>query len=608
MSTGWTLFLLLVIAVAVAGVIYYYRFRHRVYSAADVQFQGAVKSIMDGHYPNLSGFLVKLPDVSVSKPPAATGAGSVSDHDDTEPTVPSQRPPASALNNQDNEITQVSAMAGKTDLPAKEAAEEEASGSGEAPPSSPQSGPITDGGAIPVPEHIFREYDIRGLVESELSPILVRRIGRAIGSEIRQRGRKHALIARDNRASGEKLIRDLAKGMLSSGVNLTNLGVVPTPVMYYSLLDRHMEDGVMLTGSHNDYRFNGMKIVIDGMPLRKEGLNKLRDRVISGDYQYGRGRLETVAPFSDYAQKLLDKFSGDKLPFHIAVDCANGVASAYIPFIMRKLGCQVTELACGMAPEDTSQAPDPTDPANLTELIKCIRQSEGKIDFGMAYDGDGDRLVVVDGKGNIVWPDRVMMLFAEDVLKKNPGATIVYDVKCSSHLHSWIEKRGGKPIMWKTGHSLIRNKMREVNAALAGEMSGHIFFKDDWYGFDDAIYASCRLARLLAGAGQSPTAILSALPGQTGSPEYRIPLAGEGRAQAIMDKARDLCSKTKAHLVDIDGLRLEYPDRWGLLRPSNTTPVLVCRFEGDNAEALASVQKEFKDMLREIDPSLSVPF
>ena len=611
---NWIGFILLaLLLIVIAGAIYY-RLRLRTYSAANVEFRGAVRSILDGEYPKLSPFLVKLPDVSIVVPEPARN-----EIDENQATVPGavKKDITVKKGAVDSEITQVSAVMDKTDTlrdTAKNPKESQKEAPKEQTPPPAESGEKPQAKAeitvndMPVPDHIFREYDIRGLVETELSPTLVRYIGRAIGSEIRAGGRDHALIGRDNRESGEALIRELAKGLISTGVNLTNLGVTPTPVMHYSLHTRKVKDGIMLTGSHNDYRYNGIKIVLDGVPLSPDRLKKLRDRVLENDYWQGRGRLSTVTPFSDYAQELLDKFKNKDLSFHIAVDCSNGVTSAYVPFILRKLGCQVTELSCGIAPGDSSQAPDPTDPANLAELIECIRASEGKIHFGLAYDGDGDRLIVVDGNGHIVWPDRIMMLFADDVLKDKPGASIVYDVKCSRHLHSRIEQQGGKPIMWKTGHSLIRSKMREEGADLAGEMSGHIFFSDDWYGFDDAIYASCRLISILAEIGKSPTEVLSALPGQKGSPEYRIPLPNERSAEAVMNKARGLCEQTAAKVVDIDGLRLEYPNRWGLLRPSNTMPVLVCRFEGDDDAALATVKKEFKDMLQKIDSSLSIPF
>lgn len=567
---------ILAVLLVAAGCIYFIK-RVRPYDSETLVLRGAVNSIIDGTaHPEMQRLLVPIPGLTMKEPVEI-------EHDSEDGTIPGQ-----------DAITRISAATPQMQAPTTASSME-----GKADPRAIS--------AAPVPQNIFREYDIRGLVDKELTPSLMSKIGLALGTMVVRQGRTQFVVGGDNRLSGEKLMKGLVKGLASSGMRVTNVGIVPTPVLYYSINKYSIPDGVMLTGSHNGYEYNGCKIVIGGTPLKSSELTELYNSIVAQDFVRARGSLTSMNPFSNYIEQLLEAFSDVKVQFHIAVDCAHGVTGAYIPFVLRKLGCKVTELACGLDQNQARHAPDPTVPEHLQELQKVIQESSGAIDFGLAYDGDGDRLIIVDGSGNIIWPDKLIMLFARNLLEKNPGGTIVYDVKCSSALKPWIEQHGGVPLMWKTGHSLIRNKMNEVDAVLAGELSGHIFWRD-WYGFDDAIYSSCRLIRLLQESGKKLSDMLSELPGGQASPEYRIAMQNDGQAQTTMKQVRAICTNHSAKLVDIDGLRFEYPDRWGLIRPSNTSPVMVCRFEGDDSDKLAAIKKEIHDLLHQVDASLDIPF
>ena len=572
---------LVVAALILAGVVYFLR-RPKPYSADKLVLRGAINSIMDGvAHPEVQRLMVPIPGLKISKPRTSS----------SDKTLPQTAG--------DDAITQISAAAQ----------------TGEKKPDTQED--TTDQETEPekqeVPRNIFREYDIRGLVDKELTPELMKKIGLAVGSMVVQQGRTKFIVGCDNRLSGEKLMIQLVKGLASSGLSVTNVGVVPTPVLYYSIHKYSIPDGIMLTGSHNGYEYNGCKIVINNAPLKSGEIQKLYDNVKAGIFTRARGSLASTNPFSNYVKELLQTFPPVQGKFNVAVDCAHGVAGAYIPFVLRKLGCTVTELACGLDQSRADHAPDPTVPEHLQHLQERIKEAADdeeseNIDCGLAYDGDGDRMVVIDNNGKIVWPDRLLMLFAKYALEQSPGGTVVYDVKCSSAMDAWIKKHGGKPLMWKTGHSLIRSKMSEVEAVLAGELSGHIFWRE-WHGFDDAIYSSCRLIQILAQSGQKLSELFNDIPGGHASPEYRIAMQDDAQARTIVEQVQRRCALSyPAKIVDIDGLRFEYKDRWGLIRPSNTSAVLVCRFEGDDEQKLAAIQKEIAGLLQQADANLEIPF
>ncbi len=457
-----------------------------------------------------------------------------------------------------------------------------------------------------IPSAIFRAYDIRGVVGKSLTPEVVKAIGRAIGTEAASLNQKTIAVGRDGRASGPQLAEALIEGLRSTGCDVVNVGEVPTPVLYYATHYLETGSGVMVTGSHNPPEYNGLKIMLDGETLFGDRITALRDRALSGEFASGSGGLESTDITSEYIRRVTEDIPvaiGNA--FKVVIDCGNGVAGAVAPQLIRALGHDVTELYCEVDGNFPNHHPDPSVPANLKDLIAKVKEIGA--DIGFAFDGDGDRLGVVDGNGAIIFPDRQLMLFARDVLSRNPGAEIVFDVKCSSRLPLVIEKLGGKPVMWKTGHSFIKGKLKETGAPLAGEMSGHIFFKERWYGFDDALYAAARLLEILMAFKQPPAEIFKKLPKGVATPELRVDMA-EGEHIAMMEKLTQSMNFGDAKLTTIDGLRVDFPDGWGLVRASNTTPSLVLRFEGDNKEALMRIGVLFKKALIDLDPNLKLPF
>ncbi len=459
---------------------------------------------------------------------------------------------------------------------------------------------------IDVSPDIFRAYDIRGVVSENFSAAVVREIGRAIGSEAHERGLQRIVVARDGRLTGPELGDALIQGLRASGRDVIDIGVVPTPVLYFATFHLGTNSGVMLTGSHNGPEYNGLKIVLDGDALSGEAITAIRNRITGNDMAEGQGSLETADVSADYLRTITDDISvalGGA--FRIIVDCGNGVTGHLAPRLYRELGHDVIELFCDIDGNFPNHHPDPSQPGNLQTLIDMVKEQGA--DLGFAFDGDGDRLGIVDGAGNIIWSDRQMMLFARDVLSRNQGASIIYDVKCSRHLKEVIEASGGTPLMWKTGHSLIKSKMKEVNAPLAGEMSGHIFFKERWFGFDDALYAGARMLEILINSSGSPTEIFAGLPDDVSTPELRIPLAEKNHAR-VMDIMQKKMSFEGAEITDIDGLRVDFNDGWGLVRPSNTSPFLVARFEAESATALERIQAEFRDLLHSASADLKLPF
>jgi phosphomannomutase/phosphoglucomutase len=454
------------------------------------------------------------------------------------------------------------------------------------------------------PASIFKAYDIRGIVGDTLTVSGVEQIGRAIGSEARARGRDTVAIGRDGRTSGPELAAALARGLQASGVNVIDVGMVATPMLYFAAHELGTLSGVMVTGSHNPPQYNGLKMMLAGDTLSGEAIQALRARITGNDLSTGSGSYRTHEIRAAYLERIISTLKLAR-PMRIAVDCGNGVAGATAPELYRKLGCNVEELFCEVDGSFPNHHPDPSQPHNLEDLIAALKK--GDAELGLAFDGDGDRLGVVTKSGKIIYPDRQLMLFAADVLSRVPGGEVIFDVKCTRHLFSWITKHGGKPVLWKTGHSFIKKKLKETGAPLAGEMSGHVFFKERWYGFDDGLYTGARLLEILSRAAD-PSAVLKALPNATSTPELNIKMA-EGEPFVLLDELRATASFTDAReIITIDGLRVEYADGFGLARPSNTTPVVVLRFEADNPAALARIQDDFRRVLKTARPGMALPF
>ncbi len=455
-----------------------------------------------------------------------------------------------------------------------------------------------------VPQEIFKAYDIRGIVDKTLTTTIVEAIGHAIGSEARSRQLTSIAIGRDGRLSGLPLSQALIKGILKSGVDVVDVGMVPTPMLYFAAHERCGYSGVMVTGSHNPPEYNGFKIVLGGETLAAETIQALRVRIENNDLMQGDGNY-THHDISDaYISRIVGDVQLDR-PMKIVVDSGNGVAGAFAPELYRQLGCEVIELFCDVDGTFPNHHPDPSVPDNLRDVIHTLATTDAEI--GLAFDGDGDRLGIVTKAGNIIYPDRQLMLFAADVLSRNPGGQIIFDVKCTRNLAPWIERHNGVPIMWKTGHSFIKAKLRETNALLAGEMSGHFFIKERWYGFDDGLYAGARLLELLSHAGSIDT-MLNDLPDSINTPELQIKVA-EGENHALIAALQQHARFDHAQqVITIDGLRVEYDDGFGLARASNTTPVIVLRFEAENETALKRIQQDFRDNLHRIKPDIELPF
>ena len=455
----------------------------------------------------------------------------------------------------------------------------------------------------PVPPEIFKAYDIRGIVKTALTPQVTEAIGQAIGSEARERNVKEIAIGRDGRLSGPDLAAALARGIQSAGVDVVDVGRVATPMLYFAAYHLGTLSGVSVTGSHNPPEYNGLKIMLGGDTLAGEAIQALRTRIESGNLATGKGSYRTHDIREEYLQRIVSDVKLTR-PVSIIVDCGNGVPGDTAPELYRRLGCTVKELYCEVDGNFPNHHPDPSHVENLNDLIAALK-SEGEI--GFAFDGDGDRLGVVTKSGKIIFPDRQLMLFAADVLSRNPGGEIIFDVKSTRNLDTWIRERGGKPTMWKTGHSFIKQKLRETGAPLAGEMSGHTFFKERWYGFDDAMYAGARLLEILS-REKDVSAVLENLPDAVSTPELQLKTA-EGENYTLIDTLKQTAKFQGAkELITIDGLRVEYADGFGLARPSNTTPVIVLRFEADTAQALARIQEDFRRNLLAIKPGAELPF
>ena len=470
-----------------------------------------------------------------------------------------------------------------------------------------------------IPKEIFKAYDIRGIVDKTLTPDIVEAIGQALGSEALARKQNTICIGYDGRLSGPELAAALSRGIRKAGINVIQLGMVATPMVYFAAYELGTACGVMVTGSHNPPDYNGLKMVLAGETLSGETIQSLRARIEAEDLVTGAGDLGKES-HHDIASAYIAKIASDvklaRHPMKIAVDCGNGVAGAYAKKLYEALGCSVQELFCEVDGHFPNHHPDPSVPENLADLIKALAMGDAEI--GLAFDGDGDRLGVVTKDGKIIYPDRQLMLFAEEVLQRNQGATIIYDVKSTRNLAPWIKARNGKPLMWKTGHSLVKAKIKETSADLAGEMSGHVFFNDlvdsnnpaqgrRWYGFDDGLYSGARLLEILSKVA-NPSETLNNLPDSVSTPEQHIQMQ-EGEPHALIAALQKSAKfEGSTEVITIDGLRVEYPDGFGLMRPSNTTPVIVLRFEADSEDALKRIQNAFRAVILGADPHVKLPF
>ncbi|MGO4550813.1 phosphomannomutase/phosphoglucomutase [Lysobacter sp. 2RAF19] len=461
-------------------------------------------------------------------------------------------------------------------------------------------------GRVLIDKSIFRAYDIRGIVGKTLDTSVAELIGQAIGSLMTERGLHDIIVGRDGRLSGPDMIDGLVRGLRKTGRNVVDIGLAATPVVYFAAYQLRTGCCVAVTGSHNPPDYNGFKIVVGGETLSGKAIEDLYARI-------AEDRLhEAPTPGNvqqrDVSKEYIDRISADvqlDRRLKVVVDAGNGVAGAIAPQVLSAIGAEVTPLYCEVDGTFPNHHPDPSEAHNLEDLVKMVKRLGA--DIGVAFDGDGDRLGVVTKDGHNIFPDRLLMLFAADVLERNPGAVIVYDVKCTGRLPGQILRHGGSPLMWKTGHSLIKAKMRETDAELAGEMSGHFFFKERWFGFDDGIYAAARLLEILASRSTSPSEVLDALPDGVSTPEIKVPAPNDD-PHSFVDLFKAKAKFEGGRLSSIDGLRADWPDGWGLVRASNTTPVLVMRFDGDNKEALARIQAAFREQLLAVRPDLVLPF
>jgi phosphomannomutase/phosphoglucomutase len=459
----------------------------------------------------------------------------------------------------------------------------------------------------PIPERgIFRAYDIRGVVGKTLSTGVARQLGRAIGSAVLDQGLHQIVVGRDGRLSGPELSSALIEGLRAAGVDVIDIGAAPTPVSYFAAFQLNTGSCVSVTGSHNPPDYNGFKIVIGGETLAEDAIQDLYQRIVDGRLASGHGSVRQYDITAEYIERIASDIQTGR-SLKVVVDCGNGIAGNTAPGVVHAIGCEPVPLYCDVDGAFPNHHPDPSEPKNLADLILTVQKTGA--DLGLAFDGDGDRLGVVTKTGEIIYPDRVLMLFAQDVLIRNPGATILYDVKCTGHLQPLILKAGGSPLMWKTGHSLIKAKMKETGAQLAGEMSGHFFFRERWYGFDDGVYAAARLLEILADdpEGRTPEEIFATLPKGVSTPELHIELP-EGQNQPFVTRFRERAQFDDARITTIDGVRADWPDGWGLVRASNTTPVLVLRFDANTSEALERIQDVFRAQLLACDSSLALPF
>ena len=434
---------------------------------------------------------------------------------------------------------------------------------------------------------IFREYDIRGIADRDFDADFARQLGLAVGTLVQERGGKLVSVGRDCRLTSDRYAEALCAGLAATGLDVLDVGVCPTPLVYFTLFAWNLDGGIQITGSHNPADYNGFKVCVGRESLHGEQIQDLRHRIEAGRFRSGTGSVRprpVVAPYQDYVVENVGALSR---PIRVVVDAGNGTAGPVAPAIYRRLGAEVTELFCEMDGRFPNHHPDPTVPENVAQLIAAVRAE--KAELGIAFDGDADRIGVVDAQGRIIWGDELLVLYARDVLSRNPGAVIVSEVKCSQRLYDDIAARGGRGIMWKAGHSLLKAKMKETGALLGGEMSGHIFFKERYFGYDDAIYSGARLLEILARTGKRVDELLADLPPSHSTPEIRIDCPDDQKF-AVADRVRDQFRAEGGDIIDVDGVRVRFPHGWGLLRASNTQPVLVMRFEAESPAELATYQ------------------
>ncbi|WP_250502346.1 phosphomannomutase/phosphoglucomutase [Caballeronia sp. AZ7_KS35] len=463
-----------------------------------------------------------------------------------------------------------------------------------------------------VSQSIFKAYDIRGIVGKTVDKDVAKSIGQSFGSEIKKQGGDSVVVARDGRLSGPELVGALSDGLRAAGVDVVDIGMVPTPVGYFAASvplplpsgERRVDSCIVVTGSHNPPDYNGFKMVLRGAAIYGDQIQGLYKRIVDNDFTTGEG---TYTEF-DVSQMYLDRIVSDVKPVRamkIVVDTGNGVAGGLAPRLFKALGCKLVELFTEIDGNFPNHHPDPAHPENLQDVIKALKETDAEV--GFAFDGDGDRLGVVTKDGQVIYPDRQLMLFAQEVLSRNKGGQIIYDVKCTRNLAKWVREQGGEPVMWKTGHSLVKAKLRETGAPLAGEMSGHVFFKDRWYGFDDGLYTGARMLEILSRVAD-PSKLLNDLPNSLSTPELQLKLQ-EGENFELIARLQKSAKFTGADdVLTIDGLRVEYPDGFGLARSSNTTPVVVMRFEADNDAALKRIQEDFRRVILAEKPDAQLPF
>jgi len=451
---------------------------------------------------------------------------------------------------------------------------------------------------------IFRMYDIRGVVATDLTAVTVRLIGHAFATECLKQNVNSVAIGRDGRLHSKKLSMALTEGLNAGGCDVIDVGMVPTPVLYFATHHLKTGTGIMVTGSHNPPEYNGLKMSMAGKTLYGDDITHLYRLIDNNLLNQGSGSYREVELLDTYKERIVSDIKLQR-PMKVAIDCGNGVAGVIAADLFRELGCEVTELYCDVDGNFPNHHPDPSKLENLQDICASIK--ENQLDLGLAFDGDGDRVGVIDNQQKVIWPDRQMILYSEDVLSRNPGAQIIYDIKSSYHLGRAIEKMGGEPLMWKTGHSLIKAKMKETGALLAGEMSGHIFFKERWYGFDDGLYSAARMLELLSKKTGTTSEIFAQLPDSFNTPEIQVNF-DEGEHYKFMEKFKTTADFGDADISTIDGMRVTWDKGWGLIRPSNTTPCLVLRFEADDEQTLQQVQASFRQQMLATDSSIQLTF
>src|SRR5688572_19095161 len=448
---------------------------------------------------------------------------------------------------------------------------------------------------------LFREYDLRGIVGDDLTEAIAEQVGRAYCTYVKARGVQTISVGRDGRLSSPALFKSLVSGLLAGGVNVIDIGICPSPLLYFSLFQLPVQGGIMITGSHNAAEYNGFKVCVGKEAIHGETIMELRRILEMGSFTSGQGRLSEHTIIPEYLEYLRTSFKGVNAGrLHVVIDCGNGAAALVAKEALEILGCRVTGLYCDLDGRFPNHHPDPTVLENLDDLVKAVKQH--KADVGIGYDGDADRIGAIDEQGRVLWGDRLMVVYARDILMAKPGSTIISEVKASQCLYDDIAKRGGRPIMWKTGHSLIKAKMKSEHAVLAGEMSGHMFFADRYFGYDDAIYASCRLVEILAKATRPLSALVADLPKTSVTPEIRVDVADAIKFKLVGLVQDRLAHYSRTHeelgpaklvvrdVVTIDGIRAIFEDGWGLIRASNTQPALVLRFEATSPERLATIR------------------